>query len=360
MSDNKASKILIVDDDRSFQNFMLYTTINLGYQSFVANYGQGINQLVEIERPDLIILNIVRPKIFGFKLCQELKSQCGLRHIPVIFLTPQDDIEMEVRGLEVGGVDCIHRTFDAEVFDARLKTHLTLGGINRTLEKNAITQSKELERAHQHIIRCLGYAGGYRDGETRMHVLRMSYYSRLLAKKAGMSNSEADLLFQAAQLHDVGKIGIPDSILLKPAKLTKDEMEIMKTHCEKGAKIIGRDKYPLLNMAREIALAHHEKWDGSGYPKGLVENDIPLSARIVAIADVFDALTSDRPYKKRWSLEKTFALLRRECGTHFDPNLIPMFLMLKKDILQIMDIYDDNKLENYKFESNNSTISFSD
>ena len=176
------------------------------------------------------------------------------------------------------------------------------------------------------IIQRLGRAAEYKDNETGMHVIRMSHYSRILGLAAGMSDAEADMLLNAAPMHDIGKIGIPDSILRKPGKLDEGEFEIMKTHCMIGAEILGDDTSELLQLAKVVALTHHEKWNGFGYPHGLSGEEIPRVGRIVAIADVFDALTSERPYKKAWSVEDAVELLQTSAGEHFDPLLVSLFV----------------------------------
>jgi putative two-component system response regulator len=187
----------------------------------------------------------------------------------------------------------------------------------------------------------LGRAAEYRDNETGMHVIRMSHFSRLLALKTGLSEAQAQVLFHAAPMHDVGKIGIPDSILLKPGKLLEDEWRIMMTHAQVGADIIGNDPSEIMQLAAIIAFSHHEKWDGSGYPRGLSGTDIPLEARIVAIADVFDALTSRRPYKDAWPLERALEHIAQGSGAHFDPHLVPLFFDIVPEVLKIQQCYHD-------------------
>jgi putative two-component system response regulator len=209
------------------------------------------------------------------------------------------------------------------VVKARVKTHLNLVHLD------------EIRETRLAIVQRLGRASEYKDNETGMHVIRMSHYSRIIARAAGFSEHEADDLLNAAPMHDVGKIGIPDSIIRKPGKLDADEWREMQRHAEIGAEIIGHDASSLLQMARRIALYHHEKWDGSGYPEGLKGEAIPIEARIVAIADVFDALTSVRPYKKAWTVDDAVNLIVSESGKHFDPTLVSVFVQEIPAILEI-------------------------
>jgi putative two-component system response regulator len=222
-----------------------------------------------------------------------------------------------------------------------VKTHIALYDQNLELAIKVRERTAQLEQSRLEVIQRLGRAAEYKDNETGMHVVRMSHYSRILASQLNVSKRWVELVFQAAPMHDIGKIGIPDNVLRKPGKLDADEWAVMQKHVEIGGDIIGDSDSLLLQMAQEIALNHHEKWDGSGYPNQLKGEQIPLSARIVAIADVFDALTSVRPYKKAWSIEETLALLERDAGTHFDPSLVPIFISKLDDILAIRDAFKD-------------------
>jgi putative two-component system response regulator len=198
-------------------------------------------------------------------------------------------------------------------------------------------RAEVLRQTRLNIVQALGMAAEYKDNETGLHVIRMSHFSRIIALEAGFSPDEAEELLHAAPMHDVGKIGIPDAILQKPGKLDENEWLIMQKHPEIGAQIIGEHNASMLQMARRIALGHHEKWDGSGYPAGLAGDDIPIEARIVAIADVFDALTSVRPYKKAWTVEDAVALIREQSGRHFDPQLVECFIRRLDEINQIRE-----------------------
>jgi len=200
----------------------------------------------------------------------------------------------------------------------------------------------ELIETRLAVVQRLGRAAEYKDNETGLHVIRMSHFSRLIALEAGLGEAWSDTLLNAAPMHDIGKIGIPDAVLQKPGKLDPDEWAVMQRHAEIGAEIIGEDDSDLLNMAREVAQNHHEKWDGSGYPQGLKGAAIPISARIVALADVFDALTSERPYKKAWPVEQATDLIREQSGKHFDPELVEAFFRCLPAILEVRQRWQES------------------
>lgn len=243
--------------------------------------------------------------------------------IPVIFVTALADVADEARGFALGAVDYITKPVSPPIVKARVRTHLSL------------VRVEELLQSRLQIVQRLGLAAEYKDNETGLHVIRMSHYAQILARAAGFSEARAEQLLHAAPMHDVGKIGIPDAILRKPGKLDAAEWQVMQQHAEIGARIIGEHATGLLRMAHDIALSHHEKWDGSGYPHGLQGEAIPIEGRIVAIADVFDALTSERPYKKAWTVEAAIELLRAESGRHFDAHLVELFIAELPQILQI-------------------------
>lgn len=220
-------------------------------------------------------------------------------------------------------------------------SHLELQGYNTSIIKTLELRSKELRESQIEVIECLGYAAEFRDSETGMHTIRVGHYSQCLAKALGMSDKEAESLLYSAPMHDVGKIGIPDNILLKPGRLDGNEWDIMKQHTVIGENILNRSKNKLLQQASIIALNHHEKWDGSGYPRGIKGNEIHLYGRIVAIVDVFDALTMERPYKKAWTIDSAVELINSESGRHFDPSLVKLFNDNLEKILFIKKSYAD-------------------
>ncbi len=273
--------------------------------------------------PQLILLDIMMPGMDGYAVCRALKADPATAGIPVIFVTALNDSQDETAGFDVGGVDYITQPVSPPVVRARVRTHLSL------------VRMDELRETRLQIVQRLGRAAEYKDNETGMHVIRMSHFSQRLALAAGCSPAWAEDLLNAAPMHDVGKIGIPDAVLRKPGPLDADEWATMRRHPEIGAEIIGEHPTGVLQLAREIALAHHEKWDGSGYPRGLAGEAIPLSARIVAIADVFDALTTRRPYKEPWPVQEAMSHIAAQAGKHFDPALVALFAPLLPQLLEI-------------------------
>lgn len=272
--------------------------------------------------PDLILLDIMMPEMDGLEVCRRLKADLRTRSIPVVFVTAMSEIEDEAQGFEAGCVDYVTKPVSPTLVLARVRTHLALAQQNRELERQVRARTEELWHTRLAVIRCLGKAAEFKDDRTGLHVVRMSHYSRILGKACGMSDADADLLMTASPMHDIGKIGVPDSILKSPGRLTPEEWILMQKHVEIGAEIIGEQDSELLQMARSIALTHHEKWNGTGYPKGLKGEEIPLVGRITALADVFDALTSERPYKLAWGLEPALKYIRDRRGTQFDPMLV--------------------------------------
>ena len=325
---NTMQKILVVDDEPA--NLRVLKKI-LGelYRLTFAKSGEEALRLVAREQPNLILLDVMMPGMTGFEVCQTLKSNPLSKRIPVMFVTALNDEVDEAKGFEVGAVDYITKPVSPAVVKARVRTHLSL------------VQADELRRTRLQVIQRLGRASEYKDNETGTHVLRMSHFSQVLALAYGLSANAADDLLHAAPMHDIGKIGIPDSIMLKPAKLTDEEFAIMKTHPEIGAEILGDSDSDLIELAKIVSLTHHEKWDGSGYPKGLKAEEIPLEGRIVAIADVFDALTSKRPYKEAWPVEKAVEFIYSQSGKHFDPALVILFEKCLPQLIEIKDRWQD-------------------
>lgn len=326
MADREKQTVLVVDDIPTNLD-LLVETLKDEYRVLAALNGpEALNVVRSSTPPDIVLLDVMMPEMDGYTVCREMKEDLRSRNIPVIFVTARDQDEDQTRGFEAGGVDYITKPISPAVVLARVRTHLALHNQNLALERKVAERSRDLYETRLQIIRRLSVAAEYKDNETGLHIVRMSGYCRALALAAGLDEEATDLIHCAAPMHDVGKIGIPDHILTKPGKLDPDEWEIMKTHTTIGAKIIGEQDNRLMIMARRIALSHHERWDGSGYPEGLKGEDIPLEGRIVALADVFDALTSRRPYKAPWPEEKACGYIRDERGRHFDPRLTDLFL----------------------------------
>lgn len=315
-------KLLLVDDE-PVNLQVLKQILQQDYRLLFARDGEKTLILATNEQPDLILLDIMMPGITGLETCKRLKNNSATRHIPIIFVTALAETRDEAEGFSAGCVDYITKPVSPPIVLARVKAQLSLVSI------------ESLRETRLQVIHRLGRAAEYKDNETGLHVIRMSHYAKEIALAAGMGTNDADELLNAAPMHDIGKIGIPDFILQKPGKLTPDEWEIMKTHTSIGATIIGEDNSNLLKIAHAIALNHHEKWDGSGYPNGLSGEAIPIEARIVAIADVFDALTSVRPYKTAWSIEAATRYIQEESGRHFDPDLVIAFITALPEIVTI-------------------------
>ncbi|MDB5936047.1 MAG: two-component system response regulator [Massilia sp.] len=314
MNTSPKQPLILAVDDEAGNLQLLRQVLQDEYRLSYAKDGRRALELAQQERPDLILLDVMMPGMCGYEVCTALKAQAATAAIPVIFVTALTDAADEVEGFAAGAVDYITKPLSAAIVRARVRTHLSL------------VRMEELRASRLEIVQRLGLAAEYKDNETGMHVVRMSHFARLLGIAAGMDAHEADDLLHAAPMHDVGKIGIPDRILQKPGPLDADEWRVMQSHATIGAQIIGEHPPGMLALARTIALTHHEKWDGSGYPNGLAGEAIPLAGRIVAIADVFDALTSVRPYKAAWTVEAAIEFLEQQKGLHFDARLVDLFL----------------------------------
>ena len=314
MSNTTNRPLILAVDDEASNLQLLRQILQDHYRLLFAKDGARALELARQERPDLVLLDVMMPGMSGYEVCASLKANPDTAAIPVIFVTALTDTADELEGFEAGAVDYITKPVSPPIVRARVRTHLSL------------VRMEELRATRLEIVQRLGLAAEYKDNETGLHVIRMSHFSRILGIAAGMSEVEADDLLHAAPMHDVGKIGIPDRILQKPGPLDPDEWKVMQSHVTIGAEIIGEHGGGMLALAAQIALTHHEKYDGSGYPNGLRGEDIPLVGRIVAIADVFDALTSKRPYKKAWTEDEALTFLREQKGRHFDPALVDLFL----------------------------------
>ena len=315
-------KLLAVDDEPNNLQ-VLRQILRSHYQLIFAASGEKAIEAAVTHQPDLILLDIMMPGMNGYQVCEKLKANAATRAIPVIIVTAMSEVEDEARGFDVGAVDYIQKPVSGPILLRRVETHLSL------------VQMHALEISHKQSIFMLGEAGHFKDNDTGAHIWRMAAYSCGLAAAVGWPEDRIERLRLAAPMHDTGKIGTPDAILKAPRKLTSDEWTIMKQHTEDGFNILSKSECDVFTMAAEIARYHHEKWDGSGYPAGLVGDGIPESARIVALADVFDALTMKRPYKEAWSIEDSMAEIRRGAGSHFEPRLANLFESILPELLRI-------------------------
>ncbi len=339
----EATSLILIVDDEPDNLHVLSNLLRANYRVKAAVTGRKAIEIAqEYPQPDLILLDVMMPEMNGYQVCEQLKSHPSTKKIPIIFITAKESAEDEQKGLEAGAVDYITKPINPPIVEARVRTHISLHNQNKLLEQRVQERTRELEETRLQIIRRLGRAAEFKDNETGLHVIRMSHYARLIAEAISKDPIWSDLVFQAAPMHDIGKIGIPDHILLKQGKLNSEEWDIMRKHPEFGARIIGGNEHSdLLNMAKEIAMAHHEKWDGSGYPSQLKGKDIPISARIIAIADVFDALTTARPYKEAWPVDKALNFISSQAGQHFDPRLVEVFKEQLPSVLQIKELYSE-------------------
>ncbi|MCB1954381.1 MAG: response regulator [Rhodocyclaceae bacterium] len=323
-----AERTLLIADDEPVNLQAMRAILADDYRLVFARNGREALAAVSKHQPSLILIDIQMPDMDGYAVCQRLKADPATSAIPVIFVTSLSDVGNEAAGFAAGAVDYIIKPVSPAVVRARVHTHLSL------------VRATCLEQSWRDAIGMLGEAGHFHDHDTGVHIWRMAAYARALAEASGWDAERADLLEMAAPMHDTGKIGIPNAILRKPGKLDADEWVVMKTHTTIGHGILTRSDAPVFLMAAEVALRHHEKWDGSGYPDGLAGEIIPESARIVALADVFDALTVQRPYKAAWPVERAMETIRADSGRHFEPRLVARFEAILPAILDIKQRWD--------------------
>lgn len=332
--------ILVVDD--TIENLdILSILFKDDYDVKVATNGHLAIKIAKSSPPDIILLDIMMPEMDGYEVCLNLKSDPLTKKIPIIFITAKDQDIDEVNGFALGAVDYITKPISPLVTKARVRTHLALNNQKKELEKSVKEKTKELYETRLEIIRKLSMAAEFKDYATGKHIERVSRYSYIIGKMYGLDEEQCELLMCAAPMHDIGKIGIPDYILKKPAKLTPEEFDVIKTHTELGGKLIGNSDDNLLKTAKIIALQHHEQWNGNGYPKGLKGEEISIYARITAIADVFDALTNIRPYKDAWINEKSINWIKKNANIYFDGKVVDAFLNGLSEILEIQNKYSD-------------------
>ena len=348
MADNKW-KVLVVDNEPSNLQLLRQILQDQYQLSFATDGAKALDAAWKV-KPDIILLDIMMPEMNGYETCRRLKADPETSKIPIIFVTGMGEMEDERRGFEAGGVDYITKPVSAPIVMARVRTHLALYNQNRLLEEMVQRRTKQLRQAFERLetfsldaIYRLTRAVEYRDEDTGDHIQRMSHYSVAVARQMGLGENVTKRILYAVPMHDVGKIVIPDRILLKPGKLDAEESEIMRHHTTFGGKILEGSKAGYLRLGEVIALTHHEKWDGSGYPTGLEGREIPKVGRIVAIADVFDALTTKRPYKEPFPLDKSYRIIREGRGSHFDPEVVDAFFKAKDEILSIREKYKNDE-----------------
>lgn len=342
-----SARVLVVDDQPPNTLLLRKLLEAEGYQQVVTT--NDSTEVLPLQRQspfDVILLDIRMPKLDGFGVMRLLREDASDDYVPVIVLTAQIDEDTRLRALAEGAKDFVTKPFNrAEVLhrirnmlEVRL-LHRRVREQNQLLEQRVRERTLELRETRLEIVRRLGRAAEFRDNDTGFHIIRMSKFSELIGRAVGLNDSVAELILHASPMHDIGKLGIPDGILLKPGRLDAREWEVMKTHTAIGAEILEGHPSKLLQMAARIAHAHHERWDGGGYPRGLQEKAIPLEARIVAVADVFDALTSRRPYKRPWPVEAAVSEIRSMAGRHFDPAVVRAFLSALPRILDVKSRY---------------------
>lgn len=344
-------RVLIVDDTQV--NLVLFEALvkKLG-DSEAHSFTKSPEGLAwaQANDPDLVIVDYMMPELNGLEFIERLRATPGRETVPILMITANDQKEVRYRALKVGASDFLTKPVDRLEFSARAANLLALSDARRQLSHRAEWLAQEVHKATAQILQReletvirLSKAAEYRDPETGAHILRMAHYSQLIARGLGMSEAEQELLLQAAPLHDIGKVGIADAILLKPGRLTPDEFEVMKQHAVYGYEILKDSSSDILQAGASIALGHHEKFNGSGYPNGLSGQAIPMFSRIVAVADVFDALTSARPYKKAWTLEDASKLIRSQSGSHFDPSCVAVFFEHWDEVLEIRQRFRDEE-----------------
>lgn len=350
------TRILVVDDEDRLRRVLEARLIAMGHEVILAVDGEDGLAKASRDNPDLVLLDVMMPKLDGFEVARRLKESPHTGHIPIVMVTALGDVQDRVRALDAGADDFLTKPVDPSELKARVQSLLKVKAFSdhmrhyrEELEAEVARKTEDLTVALRKIetstldtIYRLARAAECKDEDTGAHVQRVGHYAAMMARRTGQATGFVDLLMYAAPMHDVGKIGIPDRILLKPGKLDADEWGIMKTHAEIGAALLGGSDSELLRMAESIALTHHEKWDGSGYPRGLKGMDIPLPGRLTAIADVFDALCSRRPYKEPFPVGRSLDIIRNGRTQQFDPELVDVFLSSQADIMAIRAQFADD------------------
>jgi putative two-component system response regulator len=360
----QCARLLVIDDEPINVRLIEETLRHAGYRNVLAHTdSESAWERIDAERPDVVLCDVCMP-VSGMEILRRVVADPVLVHIPMIMITASDDESLRAEALELGATDLLSKPLRLTELLPRvrnallLKSHVAhLQNYSEELERQVRRRTAELLASRTELVHCLARIAEYRDNETGRHVIRVGQYSGLLARQLGLNEETVELIEHAAPLHDIGKIGIPDAILLKEGKLTPEEFEIMqrhvalgkgtfepmtsqeirtfRSHTLLGEVMVNIGSSPLLAMAAQIALTHHERWDGTGYPIGLAGEEIPISGRIVAVADVFDALSNKRPYKPAFPIEKCFAILDNGSGSHFDPQVVEAFKAVRDEILQV-------------------------
>jgi len=347
------ANVLIVDDTQT--NLILFRHLLAKIEGVVSHcFEDPLAALdwCQTHTPDLVLLDYMMPGLNGIEFLKRFRQMPGFEDIPVAMITADTETSVRYQSLEAGATDFLTKPVDKTELIVRVKNLLTLRRHQLDLADRAYWLSQEVDKATAEIrarekdaIIRLSKAAEFRDPETGSHIIRMAQYARLIAARMGLSEAECDLLLETAPMHDIGKVGVADAILLKPGRLTEEEFKIMQDHTRIGFSLLNGSDSKLLQEAAQIALTHHEKFDGNGYPNGIKGEDIPLFGRITAVADVFDALTSERPYKKAWPVEKAQALLIEERGRHFDPACVDAFLAEWPAVLEIWKRYQEDAFD---------------
>jgi len=335
--------ILIADDSKVSIGILVKILTEAGYANVTSTSDSSeVMELYDIQKPDLLILDLHMPHMEGFRIMEQLKEKEMDMYLPILVISQERDKAIQFSALEAGAKDFLVKPYDSVEVLVRIRNFLEarmmqkeIRDQNMVLEQRVHERTRQLYKSQIDAIQRLSRAVEYRDSETGAHTMRMGQYVHHLAEALGFSEGECEVISTASSLHDVGKIGIPDSILKKPAALTPEEREIMKTHTTIGVNLLSGSNSKFFQMGKEIALTHHEKWDGSGYPNGLKGEEIPLSGRICGLCDVFDALTSKRPYKEAWTIDKAVEEVTKNKGTHFDPHIVDCFIKILPQIRRI-------------------------